>query len=246
MFRGFTKAGNGLGAAIALAGGSAAYAAVTPFATLPANIGPGVPSGTTGGPVNWDANGDAVTDFQFNYRFPNSTGTTGVVWQANMNPVSTTGAAVVGYLGPFINYASNMANGRTVGPVLTPGSNGSTPTFRTAAQVTLGSQYRSGGVPSNYGGFAAGTPNVGGDGPGANLGFVGFRFGSGANTRYGYLQVQTGPNGQGIQFLQGFFESTPNTAITIGGGGGTVPEPTSLGALALGATAVLARRKRVA
>ncbi|MBC7782863.1 MAG: hypothetical protein H7144_03405, partial [Burkholderiales bacterium] len=142
---------SGLAGAAALASGMSAYAAPQAFNTLPANIGPPVPAGTTGGPVNWDANGDGATDFVFNYRHPNSTGTTGVVWQANMNPVSSTGAAVVGYLGTFISYASNLAMNAPIGPALNAGAS-----FRTAAQVTLGSVYRSGGVPTPYGGFAAG------------------------------------------------------------------------------------------
>lgn len=224
--------GQGLAGAVAIASSTAAYGAIQAL-VLPANIGPVVAPGT-GGPVTWDANGDAVNDFSFNYRFPNSTGTTGVVWQANMNPISSTGAAVVGYLGPFINYATNLAPGAPIGPVLNPGAS-----FRGQAQVTLGSVYRSGGVPSPYGGFSTGSPNVGGAGnPSSGSGLVGFRFGSGVNTRFGWLRVNVIPDGGGIQFVEGAFENDGRSIAA-----GAIPEPASLSALAFGALA-LGRRKR--
>jgi hypothetical protein len=103
--------------------------------------------------------------------------------------------------------------------------------------VVIASRYMSGGVPNNYGQFL-----------GVNsTGFLGFRFTSGGNTHYGYIELGITPgapgNGPGITFLSAAFENLPAMPIEIA----AVPEPKtaalSLGALALGAAATLRRRK---
>src|SRR5436309_11742923 len=99
----------GLAGAACIAAGTKAYA-IAPVAP-PANLPAPVPPGTTG-PVTWDPDANASTDFSFTFRFPNTTGTTGVVWQGNMNPATALGNAVVGYLGPFVNYGTNLSFGQ--------------------------------------------------------------------------------------------------------------------------------------
>jgi MYXO-CTERM domain-containing protein len=231
----------GMAGAVALAAGSASYGSiivVAPPANLPNVAGPG-----TAGPLNWDVNGDSVIDFNFTFRNPQTATGSGVIWQANMNiaPAGVTaGNAVVGYLGPFVNYATNLSAGQTIGPVLGPPPGAS---FRNVAQVVLGSVYRSNGVPSDYGGFRPGNPNPGGATPGAQRGFVGFRFSIGGLIRYGWLDVEvlpaTGAAGSGgINFFGAAYEDSGGSIPA-----GAVPAPGALAALAVGAAAMM-RRKR--
>ena len=218
---------NGLSGAVALAAGSQAYG-ITPV-SVPANLVSTIGTTTT---VTWDVDANATTDYTFQFRYPNSTGASGVVWQANMNP--STGNAVQGYLGAFINYGTNLSLGQNVGATSAAGTS-----FRTAAQVTLGSIYRSGGVPSNYGGFRPGTPNTGGSTAGAAHGYVGFRLGSGVSARYGWLELEVLDNGGGINFVKAALGSAGEQVVA-----GIVPEPTSLAALAIGAAAFMRRPRK--
>jgi hypothetical protein len=229
-----SRIGKGLAGAAAMAAGSQAYGVVQLIATPPDVATPA--AGTTASQT-WNADGVGGTDFTFQFRFPNTAagGTaTGVQWQSNMNPA--VGNAVLGFQGPFINYATNLTY---MQPISSPPAGA---TFRTAAQVTLGSVYVSGGVASAYGGFGTGAPpgsanpNPGGAGPQAAEGYVGFRIGSGPTARFGWLQLRTSTT-FGIDFI----------AAALGGVGdtveaGVIPEPASLGLLALGATALLRRK----
>ena len=60
-------------------------------------------------------------------------------WQSNINPISgtVTGNSAVGFIGPFVNYVTNLPLGTSSSPTSTPAGN----TFRTASQVVLGSVY---------------------------------------------------------------------------------------------------------
>lgn len=224
---------SGLAGAIAMAAATQAYGVVS--IPTPADLPVPTPPGTSG-PVTWDVDGGG-TDFTFNFRFPNTQTGSGVRWQANMNPTTpaTTGAAVAGFLGPFINYATNFTQGTLIGASLPAGSS-----FRTAAQVTLGSVYVSGGVASAYGGFGNGAPPGGATPNGVQQaeGYVGFRVGTGANTRYGWLQLRTNTT-FGIDFIAAAL-GEPGEVVEAG----IVPEPASLGLLAIGATALLRRSKK--
>jgi hypothetical protein len=234
-----SRIGKGLAGATAMASGSAAFAVVgiAPPSDIPATVG-------TTTATTWNPDGVGAADFNFQFRFPNSTGT-GVVWQSNMNPVNgtATGNAVAGYLGAFINYATNFSGNATAGQQIGPNiPNAGAPSWRTAAQVTLGSIYSSAGVRQAYGGFGNGAPlnpahtNPGGSGPPNETGFVGFRIGTGAATRYGWLQVRTNST-VGIDFIAAAL-GDPGEPVNAG----VVPEPASLGLLALGATALLRRK----
>ena len=223
------KATTGLAGAVAIAGGTSAYASIVVVAT-PADFV--VTPGTATVSVNWDVNGDGINDFTFNYRYPNTASPgPGVIWQANMNPFTGSQAAngVIGYTGPFVRYGSALASGFSIG---TGGA------FSTVTQVTLGSRYLSGGVPTYYGGFANSVP------PGTQA-YAGFRFNdSGGQVHYGWilLSVRAGS----IDFVSAAFESTTGTAILAG----AVPEPGTMAALALGAVgfvgAVVRRRRQQA
>lgn len=226
----------GLSAAAALAAGSGAYANIVVVAP-PANL-PTAASPTTAPVVNWDINGDATTDFVFQFRNPQAAGT-GVQWQANMNPFAPAGIqAVAGFAGPFINYGSKLATGAVIGPVVpAPAS-----AWENTAQVCLGSFYRSGSTVTGYGGFVNGSVAS----SSVVRGFVGFRFSVAGNTRYGWLDVEvrgsgTAANSGGIFFFGAAYEDSGATIPA-----GAVPAPGSLAALALGAVGCLRRKRCVA
>lgn len=129
------KATSGLAGAVAIAGGTSAYAQIISVAT-PADFV--IPAGTATTSVNWDVNGDGITDFTFRYRYPNTAAggaTDGVIWQANMNPFAGSAATngTISYAGGgAIRYGSALTLGTSVG---TGGA------FSTAAntQIILGS-----------------------------------------------------------------------------------------------------------
>ena len=81
-------------------------------------------------------------------------------------------------------------------------------------------------------------------------GFFGFKFTSGADTHFGWgeLNISGSPIGSGYTILRAYYETTPGASIKVGdteGGNGTVPEPSTLAMFALGAAGVtLARRRR--
>lgn len=229
----------GLAGAAALAAGSGAYGAIVTF-TLPTDL-PNAAAPATAGPVTFDVNGDAVNDFTYSFRNPATATGSGVIWQANFSPVTAGGTnAVIGFAGPFITYGTNLAAGVVIGAAAPAGAS-----WRNQAQVVLGSIYRSGGVPSPYGGFVTGGQNTGG---GAQLpqgrGFLGFRFDIGGQTRFGWLDVEVRPATDvagtgGIFFFGGAYE---NSGASINAG--QIPAPGAVGALALGAVGLLRRSRR--
>ncbi len=218
------KPAAGLAGALAIAAGTQAYAAPV-LVTPPPDVT--VSAGTSTFSENWDVNSDGINDFTINFRFPNST-TTGVIWQANLNPFSGSAAtnSVVSYLGPFVRYAFALTNGT----LINAGSAFST----TATQITLGSRYSSGGIPTYYGGFAAGPNGNGAVTPGT-FAFAGFRFTAADGTHFGWINLSVGPGS--IDFVSAAWETTPNTGIAAGTGS-VIPEPSTLAMLALGAAGV--------
>jgi hypothetical protein len=216
-------ASKGLMGALMIASGTTAYGQIISMG-IPADftVAPGTANAP---PVNWDINLDGTPDFTFTYRYPNTAaGTNGVIWQANMNPFTGSAATngAISYQGPFVRYAFALANGANIGP------GGA---FSTVAQVALGSRYRSGANTNYYGGFAAG-PNANGAVPPGTQAFVGFRFNAADGTHYGWIRLSVGPGS--IDFVSAAYQAMPNTAIAAG----AIPEPGTLGLLALGAVGV--------
>jgi hypothetical protein len=69
--------------------------------------------------------------------------------------------------------------------------------------------------------------------------YMGFRFGSGGNLNYGWLEVTWDSTGTGQwQILSGAYESTVNTAIVIPSANVPAPSPASLLALIVGGAAL--------
>lgn len=226
-----SSASFGLAGALTLATGISSYASIVSV-SVPSNVN--IPAGTaTSGPVSWDVNNDGLADFNFVMRHNNIAVGSGVIWQAQMNPATGTGATngVIGYSGPFVRYSEAFAAGTVFGPTLP--ANSPAVSFSTQTVVILGSRYRSGGVPNYYGGFATGATT-----PGTNA-FAGFRFDIGGQTNYGWIQLSVGAGT--ISFVNAAYETTPNTGIAAGE---VVPEPGSLAMLAFGAVGVVGVRRR--
>lgn len=223
----------GITGALALAGGSQAYASVVNVAT-PANLTNTAGGGTvlpdssamTGTYTYWDVNGDGINDFLFEDRYPNTDPLSdkGVIWQLRMQPATTALASsnnVIGYgTSATFKYATSLNAGVTIGAggAFSGG----------ATTLVLGSQYTYGGTPSYYGGFAYAKP------PGTNA-YAGFRFAAGGSTYYGWVQLSVSAGK--ISFVNAAYDDAPDTAITAGAL--AVPEPGSMAALAVGAAAVL-------
>lgn len=236
----------GLSAASVLAAGTGAYAAIVPI-TPPANVpNAAAPNSNPGvGAIAFDVTGDGTNDFGLQFRNSQAAGT-GVIWQANFSPFTAAGtAAVLGFAGPFIPYGANLATGITIGATTPVGLS-----WRNQAQVTLGSNYRSGGIVSPYGGFGTGpgpgqvATQPGGAGrPAGARGFLGIRFTVLGATRYGWLDVEVRPatsaaGSGGIFFYGGAYE---DSGAPIGAG---VPTPGAVTAMALGAAGLLRRNRR--
>jgi len=219
-----TVVSTGLAGAAALAASTEAYGAVVSV-TPPANF---IPTSGVTNPAHqapWDVNSDGTADFSLFF----SQASTGGNWVSGIYGYGGAGiAAASAYAGPYVTYVYRLGAGAVVGPA--------SPFYQAAGYVAVFASKFSGIL---YGQFSA--PN--------STGYVGFEFTAADGIHFGYFQVTTdhfvnagSPGGQ--VFAQAFYETTPNTAITI------VPEPTSLAALAFGSAllggAALLRRKGAA
>jgi hypothetical protein len=223
------KLGTGLAGAVAIASGTSAYGTVI-VVNPPADL-----TNSPGGAntmVTWDVNTDGTADFLFRNRYPDTApGTTGVVWQQQMDPATAalaTTNGVVSYLGAFVRYAFALGAGVSVGPTNT--------NFSTVTQVVLGSRYNYGSGSYYYGGFAAGPDGAanGAVTPGT-FAFVGFRFNAADGVHFGWVKLAVNAGIIDFQNIMGAaYESTPNTAIVTG-----VPEPGTMALLALGAAGIV-------
>lgn len=217
---GLSKLGKGLAGALAIASGTSAYGNVV-VVSVPANLA--TPPGGANTSVTWDVNGDAINDFTFTDRYPNTAvGSYGVVWQLNMNGIAAT-AGTLGYMGPFIRYAFALQFGANISGA---GS------FNAGGQACLGSLYSYGSQGQfYYGGFAANGPN--GSVPPGTFAYAGFRFNAVDGTHFGWIRLKVGAGT--LTFDSAAYETTAGTAITAG----AVPEPGTLSLLALGAAGVV-------
>lgn len=212
-----TIALTGFAGAAALAAGSEAYGAVVASTTLPANY---TPTSTTSNPPyepTWDVDGDGTNDFQF--IFYQIAGNTKGNFLSGVYGYGGVGvAAPVAYTAAFGVYVNRLAAGATIGP---------SSTFNQTQTSTGGyfSVFASRYNKTLYGQWKTVTD-----------GFLGFEFTEADGIHYGYVEIKTSryvssTNPGGIYFSNAFYETSPNTAITIG----AVPEPGTLASLAFGA-----------
>ena len=114
---------------------------------------------------------------------------------------------------------------------LSSGANVSTFASQFATQATTYALY--GAAPGPNSAFAAGAE-----------GFVGFTFDTGGGAQYGWARITFDPGNTNTFTVNEFAYTTdPDHQIAAGQTEG-IPEPTSLGLLALGAVGVLANRRR--
>ena len=230
----------GLTGAVALAGGNQTYGAVVAAnpPSNPALVITDEGSTTTVSSVSdtFDVDGDGVSDFVFQLSVE-PTGYTGLLKPQVASHVYGQDGAVVGYTNTFTNgtiaYVSKLTLGSTVGP-------SSTFVQEPGYYTNIGIKYGS----HSYGKFTSGT------------GYIGFEFTAGdGNLHYGYVEfsttlaASTNAAARGtLTYLGAYYQTTPNTAITISAL--PVPEPSSLAALAFGAAGVAGaaayRRKQTA
>ena len=130
-------------------------------------------------------------------------------------------------LAPLSSTPGDLTQATQIGPVPPVGA---VPVGANGSEAALGSRYNS----TDYGQFL--PPN--------SRGFLGLEFTVGANTFFGYIQVQVnrspGAGQPGFQFISAAYENTPGMAITAG----AVPEPGTLALLAFGAAGVVALQRR--
>ena len=204
----------GLGGAAILASGSQAYSAVISV-TPPPDLADLGEGTVNPGPGDFDhTDWDLDGDGTIDFGFNyRNVDNPQFTWQSNIWTDGTNG--VVGYVGFFLDYADNLTAGTVV--------DGSSTFVGTTDQVALGSEY----LYTPYGGFGSVDDIV--------RGFVGLRFQMADGVHYGFVEIETG-EGFGLTFHSAAYESEPDVGITI-------PEPGSLAALALGAVALLKRRR---
>ncbi len=203
----------GLAGAVALAAGSTAYAAIVSVAT-PGDL---VADGNTSffGAGN-DVSWDVDGDGtdDLGFNFRGTPISPGAYeWQGNVHTLN--GSSVSGYAGIFVTYYGGMvgAGNSVAGSGLIGDGMG--------GQVAMGSDYAS----TAYGGWGGvGTTQTG---------YLGFQLSSG---NYGWIEIAL--DAGGMTFLGAAYE---NSGADIAAG--AVPAPASLGMLAMGAGALL-RRKR--
>lgn len=188
--------------------------------TAPTTVTSGTlrPPTTTLTDTAWDIDGSGTADFNLHHGLnvtPSSSQYAGLrplnPFAANFNGLIATGTTVGAK-------RRNVADGAAVGP---------------SAVWNTVSQAMTTNLVNQQPAFPTNTP-----------GTIGFRlaFGNSANQYYyGWASLTIdaqSPARQGFKITEAFSQSTPNTAINVGAV--PVPEPASMGVLALGATGIVA------
>ncbi len=133
------------------------------------------------------------------------------------------------YQGATVNFAPGQTVGFTAGGL------------QYVSRLTAGTLISAANIgPSFFGSMAYGANNPNAQFNNVTGAFLGLSFPSGGNTFYGWIRVDIN-NATGTFVIDDWaYQSTPNTGIQAG----AIPEPSSLGLLALGAAGLAAYRRR--
>ncbi len=193
----------------------------------------------------FDFNGDGINDITFAVRNEGSTSTANFALvlpglsanNTTYSPINIVGTTVAGANQSY-NYPSRI----------TTGTISAARTFFTLALTASGSYLAQGSLA-----FGAGFTGSKWKTNATKSGYLGFSFTLADGLHYGFIGMTVGPQGLGANSraisIGGIgYETTPNTAITVSGGFGAVPnavpEPSSVALLALGAGGLAAYRQR--
>lgn len=195
---------------------------------------------------SFDVNGDGINDFTLAVRNEGSTSSANyAVILAGLNNNNTTLSPV-----NIVGTSAQGANALYIYPSrLTTGTISAARTFKTLSLTVNGSYLQAGTFA-----FGAGFTNSKWKTNATKSGYMGFSFTYGGGLHYGFIGLTVGPQGLGSNSraisIGGIgYETTANTAITVSGGFGAVPnavapEPSSIAMLALGAGGLAAYRQR--
>lgn len=206
----------------ALAGGSALAVTASADAGIVYVDIPDVVLGPGNGDFDLDMNSDGTVDFVFSFRnTPYTYGEFNGIYLANAS--ATGGVAGFENVGYFYPYA--LAQGDVIGP----GNVVDNPGLGTLAfnYVYQGSTY------NLYGEWVYGVKD----------GYVGLRFNVGGKDYFGWARLDVEADTLITTIKDFAYNSMPSQRILAGQTTSVVPEPSSLGLLALGAIGVLAHRR---
>lgn len=217
------------GAATTMMGQEVAQAGIIHVDPIDTVIGAVIPSsGVATSLAQFDLNGDGALDIQFKQENLNPLGQANAFVDVLSNSIAAYGENLIaGQWYPYGKYAFNLVPGALL--------SANSPSYVNSSFPGWLVQY--GWMAS--GGLGTGTYSS--QFQQAGPGYVGVQFKSVAGTHFGWVRVEmTGDAYNGITVTDWAYNSTPDAPILVG----QVPEPGSLGLLALGGVGVLAWRKK--
>ncbi len=145
-----------------------------------------------------DVDGDGTMDFHF--AVGSITGSNGT-WSFGTAFGMYTGVGgtlnqVIGTVGPYYNYASNLNAGDSIGP--------------DGPWLAYSSVYNAAVLASNFYGISYG------DFPGAGEGYIGIQFEISGNVHYGWIRLESDINDAYITLMDMAYDNTAETAIEAG------------------------------
>lgn len=184
--------------------------------------------------VDWDVDGDHGADF----RLSKVQSTLSYTYRRlNLQSNGLNGRGIVGKVPASGHVFQNLMSGLVVGPTLAAGY------YRDAGghanrQVVIG---------SNFSGFTQGRFGAVRDFTSGSPGFIGFAFDAGGTELYGWANVTFDVGFNGSATINEWAYENMGNSIMVGqtsSMSAAVPEPSSLGMLALGACGLAAWRRR--